>query len=196
MMKNEIWKQIEGFSKYMVSNMGRVKSKAITLNRGSRGIRYRQQMILDGAVDKIGYKHVRLVPDDGGKPVLWKIHQLVAMVFLGYERGKENEVVVDHIDSNKLNNKLSNLQLVDRVWNHAIGCTIKAIERRMQSQIYYYEDLNNKKEYAIVLNILVDNKKFYHYIKEDKKLLFDYATSNRVLYEEAIEEFKKQEVIQ
>lgn len=194
-MTNEVWKQIEGFSKYMVSNYGRVKSKATTLNRGTRGVRYRQQMILDGAVDKIGYKHVRLVPDDGGKYVLWKIHQLVATAFLGYKRGKNNKVVVDHIDSDKSNNRLDNLQLVERQWNHIIGCNIKAIERRMQPQLYWYEDAN-KKQYGVGVNILIGTKKFCHFIRDEKNILYDFCTSNRIFYEQAIEEFKKNGVIQ
>lgn len=194
-MINEVWKQIEGFSKYMVSNYGRVKSKATTLNRGTRGVRYRDEIILDGAIDGLGYKHVRLVPDDGGKYVLWKIHQLVATAFLGYKRGKNNSVVVDHIDSNKLNNRLDNLQLVEREWNHVIGCNIKAIERRMQPQIYWYEDAN-KKQYGVGVNILIGTNKFCHFIRDEKKMLYDFCTSNRIFYEQAIEEFKKNGAIQ
>jgi hypothetical protein len=62
----------------------------------------------------MGYLHVRLLPDYGDKPVLWKIHQLVGLVYLGYDRDNRGDTVIDHIDGNKKNNKVSNLQIMDK----------------------------------------------------------------------------------
>lgn len=179
----------------MVSNMGRIKSLPMLISHGCKGQYFRGERILTGAEDAHGYLHVRLKPDDGNKPVLWKIHQLVAHIFLGYQRGKYCDVVVDHIDSNKKNNKLSNLQLADRAWNTITGCHVKMIERRIPTEQYWYENADGT-EYGIVLNFLLGKTKFVHFISGKDKMLFDYSTSNRVLYEEAIEEFKTKGIIQ
>jgi len=48
-----------------------------------------------------------------------RIHQLVAMTFLGHKRDGTHKIVVDHIDRNKKNNALSNLQLI----SHRENCT-------------------------------------------------------------------------
>lgn len=189
MMKNEIWKQIEGFSKYMVSNIGRVKALPTLISRPTKGQYMRESKILTGAKDACGYLHVRLLPDDNGKPVLWKIHQLVAHVFLGYKRNNAEGIVVDHIDSIKTNNSLENLRLIDRVQNHKLGCHIKKLERRMPEEIYWYE--KDGVEYNIVINLLLNTKSFVHCVTINNKLIHSYTSPHRVLYEEAIQEFEQ-----
>lgn len=186
---NQVWKQIDGFSGYMISSFGRIKSKARKIDRKSKGIVFRGQKILTGAQDGEGYIHVRLIADSG-KTILWKVHQLVAKVFLNYQRSSENKFVVDHIDSNKQNNRLDNLQIVDNVWNHAIGCNIKAIERRMQPEIYYFED------FVFVINYLNDVQTFKHFIKSFERVEYVFYTRNRISYEQAIKQFKNKGIIQ
>ena len=62
-----------------------------------------------------GYHHVKLSKD--GKVRLFKVHVIVAMAFLGYttenyDRKDSSSIVIDHIDGDKKNNALSNLQLL------------------------------------------------------------------------------------
>tara|TARA_R110000868_G_scaffold138067_1_gene351821 strand:+ start:26 stop:388 length:363 start_codon:yes stop_codon:yes gene_type:complete len=45
-----------------------------------------------------------------------RIHSLMAITFLGHEYG-DRKIVVDHIDNNHLNNKLSNLQVITNKLN-------------------------------------------------------------------------------
>jgi hypothetical protein len=53
-------------------------------------------------------------------------HQLVAITFLNHVPDGTNKIVVDHIDENKLNNKLDNLRLItnrENVWRNRSNCT-------------------------------------------------------------------------
>ena len=98
----EIWKDIkdyEGF--YMVSSLGNVKS----LKRK----RVPRDKTLVACVCGVGYFVVGL--SKKGVHKTKAIHQLVAIAFLNHTpNGKK--IVVDHIDNDKLNNSLENLQLI------------------------------------------------------------------------------------
>lgn len=96
-MKKEIFKTIPNFEDYQVSNFGRVKSFKRKVPR-----------ILKPALSSSKYLTVGL----NGKT--FQIHQLVAIVFLNHKPmgSRIGAIVVDHIDNNKLNNNLNNLQLL------------------------------------------------------------------------------------
>lgn len=103
----EIWKaipQYEGI--YEVSNSGKVRSldRVDCANRKLKG----KSLSLNSTTGS-GYLFVILSKDSLKKPRY--VHQLVAMAFLGHKPDGFN-IVVDHIDNNKLNNSLSNLQLL------------------------------------------------------------------------------------
>lgn len=92
----EIWKDVPGYEGlYQVSNLGRVKSNYI-------------KKIINGSL-RGGYLRVKLIKDGSKKTI--SIHQIVLMAFIGHEPNGMN-IVVDHIDNNKLNNNLENLQLI------------------------------------------------------------------------------------
>lgn len=115
--KKEIWKNIEGFEgKYQVSNKGRVRSlnhsteQTITSCKGVKFtvVKNYAGRILKASQDNYGYFHVRLYKV-GAKPVLFKVHKLVAQYFLSDYNA---DLTVDHIDCNKMNNDVSNLQML------------------------------------------------------------------------------------
>jgi hypothetical protein len=83
----------EGY--YEVSNFGNVKSLI-------------NDMILSPGLSN-KYYTVDLCKD--GKGNTMRIHVLVAMAFLGHEPDGY-KIVVDHIDNNRINNNLTNLQLI------------------------------------------------------------------------------------
>ena len=106
----EIWKELPGYEGlYQVSNKGNVKSLSRTITKGN--ITYvTKDKILKQSVDTVGYPYVNL--SDYKKQKTFRIHQLLAIAFLNHTPNKYDGLLVDHIDGNKLNNNLSNLQLV------------------------------------------------------------------------------------
>lgn len=104
----ELWKQIEGFEDYSVSSYGRVISS-----------KYNKRSILVGGVKKNGYPFVLLSKNN--KRFLRTVHRLVAIAFLP---NPENKKEVNHIDGNKRNANVSNLEWATRLENgsHASAC--------------------------------------------------------------------------
>lgn len=87
------WKDIEGYSRYMISNAGNVFSKYLKRN-------------LKTEVSHRGY--VRCMLTNGGdSKIKVAVHRLVAYHFIP---NLENKPTVNHIDKNKLNNHISNLE--------------------------------------------------------------------------------------
>jgi hypothetical protein len=97
----EIWKDIPNYEGiYQVSNLGNVKS-----------FRKNKELILKQLPNTRGYLRVGLY-DKNNKTKTIPTHVLVAMAFLGHKPNKTQEIVVDHINNNKLDNSLTNLQLI------------------------------------------------------------------------------------
>ena len=90
---------------YEVSNFGNVKSLGNDKGRKEKILRPN----LSGSIKSQYYK-VALYKNSKDKTI--KIHVLVAMAFLGHVPDGTLKIVVDHIDNNRLNNHLSNLQLI------------------------------------------------------------------------------------
>lgn len=105
----EIWKDIKGYEgSYQVSNLGRVKSLNRYVKRGS-GVLFVTGKILSGRRRSKKQKMQYLCVLLNGKN--FNIHQLVAMAFLNHTPCG-HKLVVDHINDDKLDNRVENLQIV------------------------------------------------------------------------------------
>lgn len=99
-MQIEEWKNIKGYQgKYQVSNLGRIKS--LNYNR------QKKQKILIECKNGKGYKIVSL--SKNGKWKSFLIHRLVYGAFVGII---PDGYQIDHINNNKTDNRLQNLQLL------------------------------------------------------------------------------------
>lgn len=122
----EIWKDIKGYEgKYQISNTGFVKS----LNFNHTG----KEKILKNKVNRRGYCYVTIYQN--GKQNYPGIHRLVAETFIPNPNQLEQ---VNHIDGNKENNNIENLEWCTQTENirHADKTglsnhrgTIKAVEQ-------------------------------------------------------------------
>jgi len=111
----EIWKDIEGFSRYEISNFGRVKSlKRDTPIGNSGNIRHRPELIMKGCDFGYEYHKVNMRGDDG-KTYNVKVHRLVAQHFLP---NPHNKPCVNHKDFNRCNNHVNNLEWVTHAENN------------------------------------------------------------------------------
>ena len=103
----EVWKDIPGYEGwYQVSNLGRVKRlKKIHYSFGQKHIIEREK-ILNTSKTKKGYLNVVLT-NDGNNKKSFRVHRLVAMVFIP---NTENKNEVDHINRIRDDNRVSNLR--------------------------------------------------------------------------------------
>lgn len=100
----EIFRTIPGYEGlYNVSNYGRV----LCVKRMSNG-RLKNKFL---ALSQDGYTTVRLYKNGKSKTI--KVHQLVAMVFLGHKPNGYKQVV-DHIDFDRTNNRADNLRIISQ----------------------------------------------------------------------------------
>ena len=96
-LQGEEWRPIDGYKgKYLVSNMGRVKSLKHTTAR-----------ILAAFPNNKGYYRVCLSQDGEAKHFL--VSRLVAAAFCEND-DPQNKTTIDHIDGDKANNRASNLE--------------------------------------------------------------------------------------
>ena len=101
----EIWRDIKGYErKYMVSNLGRVKS----LNYRNTG----KEGIMKGRDDGNGYLKVQLCKD--GKVKNCRINRLVAMAFIP---NPNNLPEVNHKDKIRTNNRVDNSEWCTSQYN-------------------------------------------------------------------------------
>lgn len=101
-MNKEIWKDIPGYEGlYQASNLGRIKSLIKRVGN--------KEKILSLTKSGNGYLNLSLSKDK--KKTVFTVHVLMAITYLNH-KPNGYRLVVDHIDNNKLNNNITNLQLI------------------------------------------------------------------------------------
>lgn len=140
-MQKEIWKDIPEFEGlYQVSNLGRIKS--FKLNK---------ETILKPVIKYTGYSQISLVKN--GVTYAKRIHQLVVLAFLNHKPNVKIDLVIDHINNVKSDNRLENLQIITNRENLS-----KDVKNKTSKYTGVCWDKQSKKWHSTISY----NKKRYH----------------------------------
>lgn len=140
---NESWKDLQGYEdRYAISNLGNIKN-------------LKTNVVLSPWLNSNGYKSVTLRRE--GKVSSLKVHQLVAINYLNHKPNGMN-LVVDHINKDKLDNRVDNLRLVTQRENSS---NTKRISKSKYTGVSF--DERAKKWFAY---IRIDNK--FKWLKSSK----------------------------
>ena len=106
-MNNEKWSSVVGYEDYYeVSNFGQVRSRDRIVSRsGKRGDMLVKGKLLTPHINPKGYLRLQLSCD--GSPKSFLVHRLVAESFIP---NPDNKPEVNHINGNKKDNRVSNLE--------------------------------------------------------------------------------------
>lgn len=138
----EIWKDVSGYEGlYQVSNLGRIKSS-------ERHGNFNKNHILIGGKDTKGYRVVSLTKN--GKGLTKKVHRLVAQAFI---LNPKNLPQINHIDGNKQNNTIKNLEWCDNAYNYKHSVQnklrinsikeLKKLAKKREKKVYQYNSEHN-----------------------------------------------------
>ena len=125
MTESEVWKDVAGYEGfYQVSNRGNVRSvaRADSLGRKCRG------RVLKQGYSSGGYPQVNLYKN--GKRKIRLIHRLVAGAFIP---NPESLPQVNHIDEDKDNNNLENLEWCDSKYNVNYGTRTERVSKKVRA---------------------------------------------------------------
>lgn len=143
----EIWKDIKGYEEiYVISNYGRVASlNRVSADKNGRNVAYRGKMLTPHPNSR-GYLRIQLKRD--GIYRSYFIHRLVALHFVENPLPAEYNIV-NHIDSDHLNNKAENLEWTTIYGNnhHAIS---KGRMNRTKEWLQHLRESNEKRGRAVV----------------------------------------------
>ena len=146
-------KEIVGFEDYYIDEKGRIFNKKMQELKGKW-------------IDNTGYYQIVLTKDKKRKYV--RIHRLVALTFLP---NPNNLPQVNHIDGNKLNNNVENLEWVTNSENTSHG---------YQSNLYHS---NKRKIGVIAIHKETKEKYIFSSIREcSEKLSLNRKTLSAILF--------------
>lgn len=144
--EKEEWKTIKGYEeKYEVSNLGRIKSLPRYVNNHTGQLLVKEKIIKQ-QINHKGYAVVTLGNRKSGNKKTMFVHRLVAKAFIP---NPKNLPQINHIDGNKLNNRIENLEWCDNSYNqiHAYktGLNIHSEEAGRKKKAVYQIDISSKK---------------------------------------------------
>jgi hypothetical protein len=164
---DELWLPVVGYEGiYEVSNFGNVRSLDRPLSnwRGSYVMKGKKT---NSYISKLGYEKILLSSNRNKKE--FSVHRLVAIAFIN---NAENKKEVNHIDGNKLNNHISNLEWCTRkenlqhAWDNGLRSVSEANKKAFGARSKNASLLDHCKA-KVVLN--KDNGVFFYSIKEAAK---------------------------
>ena len=154
------WKRYNDYPNYMISDIGEIYSIFT-------------KKILKKGITRRGYAEVKM--SKHGLAATKLLHRVVAEVFLG-----KNNITVNHIDGNKTNNNLKNLELLSMEDNrrHAVelglfesGCNRFNSKLKIEDVFYILDNkgIKSTSELAKIFNINQSNIVRIHQGKNYKK---------------------------
>ena len=129
--ENIIWKEYPECPKYLVSNTGEVKKSDKCLRKSNR-------LLMGGKQN--GYKFLTLFIDKDTPKLNRLIHRMVAQTFLN---NPNNLPVVNHKDTNILNNHVDNLEWVSYKQNMNTDETIKNLKKGKNSKTIHQIEIES-----------------------------------------------------
>lgn len=149
-MQEEIWKVVEGYPNYKISNKGKV----LNIKTGK---------FLTLSVSNTGYKCLRLIKNKKTKS--FKLARLLGFHFLGL---KEFEII-DHIDGNRLNDSLDNLRRCTLAQNN------RNIRKHRDGKSSKYKGVSfDKKAKRFIAKITLDKVVYRKGFKEEVEAALQY----------------------
>ena len=127
---------------YQVSNLGNVKS----LSRFTIQNKYLEEKIMKPNLKKNGYFSLNLYKD--GKLRSFAIHSLMGESFLNHTPNRS--MVIDHINNDKEDNRLENLQIITSRENISKGIRLKNYTSKYVG--VYFNKQNKKWRSRIIFN--------------------------------------------
>lgn len=156
MENEEVFKPIEGFEDYEISNHGNVKS----LKSG---------VIMKSRLTANGYLILNL--SKNGNHYRFLVHRLVAIAFIP---NPNNLPCVNHKDENKLNNHVDNLEWCDYKYNINYGT---AIERRSEKRRGKKLSEETKEKLSSLFRNRLDMSKQVVAINEEGEIVMEFAST-------------------
>lgn len=148
----EEWRDVVGYEGlYQVSNLGRIKILSRIAKRSDGKKQSVHEKIAKQQLSTSGYPSVTLLKN--GRYTSLSVHSLMAQAFLNHTTLKG--FVIDHIDGNRTNNTLNNLEIITHRENVSKG--FKNFNKTSRYTGVYL-DRKNKKYKSF---IRVNGKKLY-----------------------------------
>ena len=146
-VEQEIWKPVVGYEGvYEVSNKGRIKSLERIVNAKNRQI-HKRESIRNLKIND-GYYYVTLAKNSKRETIA--VHRIVAMAFIEKPNGKNH---IDHINTNRLDNRVENLKWCTRLENARNPITHKKIVNSRKSKEYREKQIRTRKEKGLTIKI-------------------------------------------
>lgn len=139
--KKEIWKDVVGYENlYQVSTWGRIKALLRTVLHPHSGVKtYPEKIMTPKTAGHRGYHKITLSKD--GKAKKHSISRLVAEAFIP---NPENKRIVNHIDGNKSNNHIENLEWatdsenIKHAYDNGLAIAKKGAESACSKRVFQF----------------------------------------------------------
>jgi hypothetical protein len=157
----EVYKKIEGYENYHVSNSGNV-------------INSKTGKIRKPTINNSGFFTIALYKDTKIKSYL--LHRLIAVAFV---ENPDNKSCICHIDHNKLNNNLENLRFSTSQENSYHSSIVKNASSKYRG--VFFSKMNNKFKAQIMIN---GKQQHLGYFNNERDALKIYETKAKELHGE------------